>query len=502
MTASPHTLAAHLSTLKQAVVLVIGDVMLDKFQHGVVDRISPEAPVPVLRIQRETSSLGGAGNVLANLLTLGTTGRLFAVSGHDDAAREMARHIEKLGQAQDGIIATPDRPTTLKTRFMARNQQMLRCDIESTQPLPATIRQSLLNRVEAQIPDATAIILSDYAKGVLDDGFCQQVITYARAHNIPVIVDPAGRDWSRYRGASVVTPNRQELAQATGMATEQDDEIEAACWQVIDDFGIEAVVATRSEKGMSVVSRHGLHQHLPTLAREVWDVSGAGDTVIAVIGALLGAVKTNDRDDALLISAMLSNVAAGIAVGKVGTAQITPDELALELYRQDRMQERRNKVVSLESAIDQVTKWRRQGLQVGFTNGCFDLIHPGHVSLMRQARAECDRLVMGLNSDDSVRRLKGPDNPINSVNARAEVLGAMEAIDLIVVFEEDTPMRLLELLRPDVLVKGSDYTVETVVGADLVQSYGGRVFLADITPGQGTTDTPARRGDDPYQAAS
>lgn len=492
MTTIPTVLASHLTCLKQAVVLVIGDVMLDRFQHGVVERISPEAPVPVLRVQRETSSLGGAGNVLANLLTLGADGRLFAVVGADEAAQSVQAHLDRLGAKAQSVLTSADRPTTLKTRFMARNQQMLRCDVESTQLLPEAVRQHILKNVLDALPHSTAMILSDYAKGVLDERLCQEIITAARAHHVPVIVDPAGRDWSRYRGATAVTPNKHELALATGMSTDHDDQIEAACWQIIDEVGIDAVVATRGEQGMSVVTRNGLHHHLPTVAREVWDVSGAGDTVIAVIAALIGVVQEANKDQALLISASMSNVAAGIAVGKVGTAQVSPDELALELYRQDRVMERRGKVVSLEVAIDQVTKWRRQGLQVGFTNGCFDLIHPGHVSLMRQAKGQCDRLVMGLNSDDSVRRLKGPARPVNSAEARADVLAAMEAIDLIVVFDEDTPISLLEALRPDVLVKGADYTVETVVGADLVQSYGGRVFLADITPNQSTTDLLGR----------
>ena len=501
MTTAPIILAPHLNLLKDAVVMVIGDVMLDCFQHGAVDRISPEAPVPVLRIQRETSSLGGAGNVLANLASLGAEAMLFAITGNDEAGHQIRTHLQSLSASTTGVLVADDRPTTTKTRFLARNQQFLRCDVESVQPMAPALRQNLLDQAIAAMNRATAIILSDYAKGVLDPTFCQQIIEAARKRNIPVIVDPAGRDWSRYRGATAVTPNRSELAQATDMPTDQDDEIEAACWQVIDSSGIEAVIATRSEKGMSIVCQTGSHYHLPTVAREVWDVSGAGDTVIAVVGALIGRLQNHAHDEGLLLSATMANIAAGIVVGKVGTAQVTPDELALELYRQDRVLERRNKVVSLDVAIDQVTKWRRQGLQVSFTNGCFDLIHPGHVSLMRQAKAQGDRLVMGLNSDDSVRRLKGPSRPVNSAEARADVLAAMEAIDLIVVFEQDTPMELLEALRPDVLVKGADYTVETVVGADLVQSYGGRVYLADLTPGQSTTSTLAKIENEPRRIA-
>jgi D-beta-D-heptose 7-phosphate kinase/D-beta-D-heptose 1-phosphate adenosyltransferase len=489
---APTILAPHLNHLNKAVVMVIGDVMLDRFQHGTVDRISPEAPVPVLRVQRETTSLGGAGNVVANLASLGAEPILVAIIGNDEAGAQIFEHIHRLSAVTNGLFQAADRPTTLKTRFLARNQQLLRCDVEAVQPMAVPLRQQLLDYALAQMDRVTAIILSDYAKGVLDAEFCQNIIQAARERHIPVVVDPAGRDWSRYHGATAVTPNRSELAAATDMATNQDDEIEAACWQVIDSCDIDAVVATRSEKGMSLVTKSGNHHHLPTVAREVWDVSGAGDTVIAVIGALIGVLQETDMAERLLLSAMLANVAGGIVVGKVGTAQVTPDELALELYRQDRVMERRSKRVSLEEAIDQVTKWRRQGLTVGFTNGCFDLIHPGHVSLMRQAKAQCDRLVMGLNSDDSVRRLKGPSRPVNSAEARSDVLAAMESIDLIVVFDEDTPMQLLESLRPDVLIKGGDYTVETVVGADLVQSYGGRVYLADITPGQSTTGTIAR----------
>lgn len=482
-------LSGLVSRLDRAKVLCVGDIMLDRFVTGSVDRISPEAPIPVVRVTRETTSLGGVGNVAANIRSLGAGTVVVAAVGDDEAGRDIRDKTCKLIGADAGLITCHDRPSTQKTRYLARNQQLLRADIESTMPLPAAERGHLLAAVKAAIADVTAVVLSDYGKGVLDAETTRAVIELAHERDLPIIVDPMVRDFSRYRGASVVSPNRKELYEATGMATDGDDAIEAACWNIIDTCGIEAVVATRSEEGLSVVSGSGAIHHMPTVAREIWDVSGAGDTVVATLAAIMGLEVDQPFDQRLVRAAAIANTAGGIVVGKVGTATCTRDELILTLQQTSPAGAHREKMAGLDQALNQIDKWRRQGLRVGFTNGCFDILHPGHVSLLRQARAQCDRLVLGLNSDASISRLKGPTRPVNNVGARADVLGGLESVDLLVVFDEDTPIRLIEAIRPDVLVKGADYTVETVVGAEIVLSYGGRVFLAELTPGVSTTGT-------------
>ncbi|MBV6631602.1 MAG: D-glycero-beta-D-manno-heptose 1-phosphate adenylyltransferase [Alphaproteobacteria bacterium] len=478
--------------LNQASVLCIGDIMLDRFVYGSVDRISPEAPIPVIRVTRQTTSLGGVGNVAANVHALGAKVMIAAVVGDDGAGADIRAMTAELIGTDNGLITSNDRPTTQKTRYLARNQQLLRSDEESTVSLPALARRKLIDTALAQIEEATAVVLSDYGKGVLDAESVKQIIEAARAREIPVVVDPMVRDFGRYRGASAVSPNRKELWEATSMPTGSDDEIESACWHIIDTCGIDAVVATRSEEGLSVVSGTGVIKHMPTHAREIWDVSGAGDTVVASMAAALGLDRDLDMDERLTRAAAVANLAGGIVVGKVGTATCSRDELSHALQKQNRASARETKVMSLPEALDQITKWRRQGLRVGFTNGCFDILHPGHVSLLRQARSQCDRLILGLNDDASISRLKGPTRPVNTVADRANVLAALESVDLLIVFSEDTPIKLIEAIRPDVLTKGADYTVETVVGADIVMSYGGRVHLADLTPGVSTTNTIER----------
>jgi D-beta-D-heptose 7-phosphate kinase / D-beta-D-heptose 1-phosphate adenosyltransferase len=489
MTDLSDILSGLVERLDQAAVLCVGDIMLDRFVSGSVDRISPEAPIPVVRITRESASLGGVGNVAANVHSLGAKVMIAAAVGDDPAGADIRAKTASLLGTDHGLVTCTDRPSTQKTRYMARNQQLLRADIESTVPLQDQARQQLLDLALEQVEQATAVVLSDYGKGVLDAETSRIIIEAARKRSLPIIVDPMVRDFSRYRGSTVVSPNRKELWEATGMPSSTDDEIEAACWSIIDTCGIDAVVATRSEEGLSVVSGTGAIQHMPTEAREIWDVSGAGDTVVATLAAAIGLDREQELDTRLVRAAAIANMAGGIVVGKVGTATCSRDELALALQQHSRTAARHEKMSALPQALDQIAKWRRQGLRVGFTNGCFDILHPGHVSLMRQARAQCDKLILGLNSDDSVRRLKGPTRPVNSVEARADVLAALESVDMLIVFDDDTPIKLIEAIRPDVLTKGADYTVETVVGADIVMSYGGRVHLAELTAGMSTTNT-------------
>ncbi len=478
-------LARHIEALAHAHVLCVGDLMLDRYVYGAVDRISPEAPIPVLRIERENSMLGGAGNVAANVRALGSACRFVSVVGDDRAGEELRQLVGAEIGVSMGVIAEPGRQTTVKTRLIGGRQQLLRTDTETVTPVSAGSAAAVSAMVREALPGVGAVILSDYGKGVLTEALVAALIAAARTAGLVVVVDPKGADYRRYKGASVVTPNRKELMQATGMPADTDAEVTAAAMRLIETCGVDAVIATRSERGMSVITRDGRAVHLPAEAREVFDVSGAGDTVVATLTAALAAgVPLED-------SARLANLAAGIVVGKVGTAVVRAPELLEAMHIQE-WRHGEAKVASREPAADRVTRWRHLGKRIGFTNGCFDLLHPGHIALLTQARAACDVLVVGLNSDSSVKRLKGESRPVQNETARATVLASLSCVDLVVVFDEDTPEQLIHTLRPDVLVKGADYTIDTVVGAGFVQSYGGKVVLATLVAGQSTTNTIKR----------
>ena len=479
------SLADLIERLNGARVLCVGDVMLDRYVMGEVERISPEAPIPVLRTQRETSMLGGAGNVASNIAALGGGGHFVGVVGEDPAGDEIARLLSNLQAIHADLVSDSERRTTLKTRFVGANQQLMRADVESTEALSAQSQAQVLEHITHSGDAIGAVVLSDYGKGVLSDTIIQSVIAKAHAAKIPVVIDPKGVDYSRYRGADIITPNKKELMDATAMPAHSDDEVVAACMHLIESCGVGGVLATRSADGMTLVSKGRDPLHLKAEAREVFDVSGAGDTVVATLALALASGA--DLSDA----ASLANTAAGIVVGKAGTATVSGAELARALHHQD-LGQAEAKLNDLDRAIAKVALWRDQGLEVGFTNGCFDLLHPGHISLLTQARGACDRLVVGLNSDSSVRRLKGETRPVQSEAARAAVLGALAAVDLIVLFSDETPIQLIEALRPNVLIKGADYTIETVVGADIVHGYGGRVVLADLLDGHSTTNTIER----------
>lgn len=473
-----------LPRLAEARVLCAGDVMLDRFVYGDVERISPEAPIPVLRISREVVTVGGAGNVARNLSALGAGVCLFGVIGEDSAGAEIREVLAGDTAVDLSLTADGARPTTVKTRFIAGVQQLLRTDEEDTGAMPDALLETLSNSLVSAVSDdgCGALVLSDYGKGVLSDAVIAAAIAAARSAGLPVIVDPKGTDFSRYRGASVLTPNRRELAEATRMPVDSDAEVEAAARALLEDCGIEAVIATRGAQGMAVVTTEHC-AYLPALAQEVFDVSGAGDTVVAVLAAGLAAGLP------LTDAAQLANVAAGIVVGKVGTAVVRPDELGDALGGGSVLG---SKFLSRDDLVDRVAQWRARGLSVGFTNGCFDLVHPGHISLIEQASAACDRLIVALNDDASVARLKGEDRPVQPEQARGRVIASLSGVDAVTLFGEDTPRELIELLRPDVLVKGADYTAEEVVGGDFVTGYGGRIVLANLVDGFSTTDTISR----------
>ncbi|EME71535.1 ADP-heptose synthase [Paramagnetospirillum caucaseum] len=475
-------LVERVEKLRGTMVLCIGDAMLDRFVYGSVERISPEAPIPVLCIERETAMLGGAGNVVRNLVAVGAAPAFVSVVGDDTAGREVTRLVGEHGEIDPCIVVEPGRQTTIKTRFFASHQQLLRADRESRSPVGDAIRDQLLIRVERLLPKAGVVVLSDYGKGVLAEPIAAELIRRAKAAGKQVIIDPKGTDYTIYAGATLVTPNRKELHEATGMAVDSDEQVVAAARQLIEACGFEAVLVTRSQDGMTLVRADGQINHLPAEAREVFDVSGAGDTVVATLAAALASGAS------LPEAAHLANVAAGIVVGKVGTAVAYANELVVALHHED-LTLGESKIVPVDVAAELVDRWRRKGQKVGFTNGCFDLLHPGHVSILAQAKAACDRLVVGLNSDASVQRLKGPTRPVQSEASRATVLSSLATVDLVVIFGEDTPLEVICELKPDVLVKGADYTIDKVVGADEVQSWGGKVVLAELVDGQSTTNT-------------
>jgi D-beta-D-heptose 7-phosphate kinase/D-beta-D-heptose 1-phosphate adenosyltransferase len=461
-------------------VLCVGDVMLDRFVEGRVDRISPEGPIPVLAVERVIAMLGGAGNVVRNLSSFGATVELVAVIGTDAAGDEIATLLHAAVHAQPHLLRIAGRKTSIKTRYLAGGQQLLRADRESCDELTAADCDAVVAAAETALGTCNAMVLSDYGKGVLCENVLGRLIALGWSAGVPIIVDPKGSDYSRYRGASLLTPNRNELAEATGQPTDSDGAVNAAGKALIERCGVDGVLATRGEDGATLIHEGGIVRLTARHPREVFDVSGAGDTVVAALAAGLSAGAS------LEVAAEFANTAAGVVVGKVGTAVAWPSEIRAALSETDFMNDDA-KIVTSELASERVATWRRQGYKVGFTNGCFDVLHPGHVSLFEQARGACDRLVVGLNSDASVTGLKGAGRPLQDEASRAAVLASLAAVDLVVVFAEDTPIILIGALKPDVLVKGADYEIDGVVGAAEVKSWGGSVLLAELAEGHSTT---------------
>ena len=479
-----HNLEAALASLPDARVLCVGDVMLDRFVYGVVDRVSPEAPIPVVKIEADKEVLGGAGNVVRNVAALGGHATLLSVVGDAAEAGTIADLLAHEPRIQAELLPEANRRVTVKTRYIASGQQLLRADSETDAPLGQAVTTRMLARFDDLVDAADTVVLSDYGKGVLSDKVLRHLIDGANARGKVILVDPKGRDFRRYRGADVVTPNERELAAAAGMASRSESEVTAAGRHIVQDCDITSVLVTRSSRGIAIVQSDSV-EHLPVNAREVFDVSGAGDTVIAACATTLAGGAS------LADAAALANYAAGIVVAKVGTAIVYPTEIAAAL-RDPLGTGVADKLVEVDTARDRIETWRRQGLRIGFTNGCFDVLHPGHIHLLGQARAACDRLIVGLNSDSSVRRLKGAERPIHGEGERALMLGEHGVVDLVVVFDTDTPLALIDAIHPDVLVKGADYAIDEVVGGEVVRAYGGKVVLASLKEGYSTTETIAR----------
>ena len=461
-------------------ILVIGDLMLDHFVAGVVERVSPEAPVLVVRVEDERSMLGGAGNVAANIASLGGIAVLAGVMGNDPAASHVSNLISALdGSVVDAIVRSAASRTTQKTRFIAGDRHLLRADYE-TERLTPQDENLLIRAIERHATECDAVVVSDYAKGVVSSAVMSAALRAAKARGIPVIADPKRRDFRLYAGAALITPNRKELEFATGEPCLDIASCERAAREVTVLTGA-AVLLTLSQDGVALFEDGHDVWVEGGQAKVVRDVSGAGDTILAASAVALAAGAS------LPDASHFANVAAAMAVGKSVTSYVTADELNLALLHAPDADALTGKLVPKASVAAIRELWRNQGLAVGFTNGCFDLLHPGHIKLLAEARATCDRLIVGLNTDDSVRRLKGDTRPVQTELARAEVIGALRSVDLVVLFDGDTPLELIHELRPDVLIKGADYTVETVVGADLVVGWGGRVALVDLVPGQSSS---------------
>jgi D-beta-D-heptose 7-phosphate kinase/D-beta-D-heptose 1-phosphate adenosyltransferase len=479
---------AALKLIPAQTVLCVGDLMLDDFVYGEVSRISPEAPAPVLAVTRSELVVGGAGNVARNIAALGARCIFVGVVGDDEPGRTLAAKLESEPSIECHLVADRSRPTTRKVRFVSEHHSthLLRADWELAKPVDGTTEKAVLEAALAALPRAASVVLSDYGKGVLTADVIRAVIDAARKLGKPIIVDPKGKDFSIYRGATLITPNRQELAEATRHVVATEADIAAAAAALNRAVGSEAVLVTRSEAGMSLIPAHGEPAHIAAYPVKVRDVSGAGDTVVAVLAAML-AVDTGFEP-----AMRAANAAAAVVVGKRGTATVSAAELRSRILPAASLAPEEKIVFDWSVLDERLAEWRLQGLRIGFTNGCFDILHRGHIKLLTQARAACDRLIVGLNSDASVRRLKGEGRPVQEVHARAEVLAALEAVDLVIIFEQDTPLELISRVHPKVLVKGGDYRRETVVGHEIVERDGGEVILIDLVPGVSTTGIVAK----------
>jgi D-beta-D-heptose 7-phosphate kinase / D-beta-D-heptose 1-phosphate adenosyltransferase len=481
-----HELAAIVRGYHAARVLVIGDLILDRYVIGTVKRLSPEAPIPVLCPARRHSTLGGAANVGLNIATLGGEVWLAGVVGDDSAGAELTRLLAAEARIYPSLTVATGRPTTVKTRFVSGTHQLLRLDEETTAPLDSATASALLTGVGGLLNRADVVVLSDYAKGVLCDAVLARLLEVLAEHDCLVIADPKRHDFAAYRGATILTPNEAEIRLATRIDASENAGAVRAAQAALAATGGHAVVVTRSEKGLTLVRRGEPPLHLSTRAREVADVSGAGDTLVAALAVSLAAGA------ALPAASSLANITAGISVGKPGTATVSHDELLGVLHVEELLASDRKVTAGWQEAAAHAAAWRVKGLRIGFANGCFDLIHPGHVHLLHKARAACDRLVVALNTDASVKRLKGPTRPVQNETARATVMASLAPVDLVVMFDQDTPVELIRTLRPDVLIKGADYSIDQVVGAAEVQSWGGKVVLVDLQQGHSTSGTIRR----------
>lgn len=470
--------------------LVVGDLMLDELLYGDADRLSNDAPVPVLLVKSSEHRPGGAANVCLNLVAMGASVSVFGVTGNDAEAEKLRSALNDENVGTEGLVADNGRPTTVKRSLIGlaqhrHPQKMFRVDFESSEPLSAEVARQMIDAFDKALADADVVCIEDYNKGVCSREICQEVISRARAADKPVLVDPAAiTDYAKYRGATCITPNRTEAEKATGLASGTESQNNDIARTLLNDLDLETVVVTLDRHGALLLERGQDPIIVPTVARQVYDVTGAGDMVLAGLAA--GAGCGLDWAN----SVALANIAAGLEVEIFGVEPIPLARIRHEVLKQaGRLQ---GKLRSAEQAKLEADVVRNTGGKVIFTNGCFDIIHAGHISMLERSAEHGAMLIVGLNDDDSIRRLKGEGRPVNSLEDRARVLGAVGCVDAVVPFSEDTPIRLIEEIRPDVLIKGADYKREEVVGYDIVESYGGRVELIDLVEGKSTTGTIER----------
>jgi D-beta-D-heptose 7-phosphate kinase/D-beta-D-heptose 1-phosphate adenosyltransferase len=480
-----HDLIRRVEELGNPRIVVVGDLILDRYIWGYAERISQEAPVPLLRADHREHRLGGAASVATMLRALGAQVRLIGGVGNDPDAAVVRRMLTEQGIDDQLVLPMDDRPTTLKERYIGRAQdrhpqQMIRVDYETRDPIPAVVEAILHSELPASLQWADVVLISDYDKGVCTPTLLRAVIEAARAAGVKVLVDPIrSNDYSRYKGVHCMTPNRLEAQLATGLSIAREQDALRVGKQLVETLGMEAVLVTLDRDGMALVLDDGNAILVPTRPRQVYDITGAGDMVLAVVGLCLACGAGYEE------AAALGNVAGGLEVEKFGVALLTREEILRDLI--DHRCAEGSKILDHNHLVDEVRRRRLAGQKIVFTNGCFDILHPGHTRLLRQAADQGDYLIVGLNSDASVRRLKGLSRPINPSDARAEVLSALEAVDAVTVFDEDTPLNLITTLRPDVLVKGGDYRPEEVVGRAEVEATGGRLLLIPLVEGHSTT---------------
>ncbi len=453
-------------------ILVVGDLMIDHYLWGKCERISPEAPVQVLDVEREENLLGGAGNVLNNLLTLGAKVGVCSVIGEDDGAAWIDRRLEERGVEKVSLLREAGRKTTKKSRIIALHQQIVRVDKENKEDISIASQEKIASDVSAAMDGYDLLLLSDYKKGVLTDSLTQQLIMIAKAKNIPVFADPKGSDYSKYQGATLITPNKKEASIASKIEIDSQERLQEAGEKLRQGLSLSYAFITLSEEGMAIFSADGMEK-IPTVAREVFDVTGAGDTVIAALA--YAYVQGKDIQEA----AHFANEAAAVAVSKVGSATVTLEEISA--YHDSVSGKQMHKKILSWDALEK--RLLTLDKKIVFTNGCFDILHAGHVKYLEEAKSFGEVLVLGLNADSSVRALKGESRPINSQEDRAVVLAALESVDFVVVFEEDTPYELIKLVKPDVLVKGGDYEGKEVVGSDIAKE----TRLVQFVEGKSTT---------------
>jgi D-beta-D-heptose 7-phosphate kinase/D-beta-D-heptose 1-phosphate adenosyltransferase len=459
--------------------LVIGDVMLDRYLIGEVSRISPEAPVPVVLLKSQQDRAGGASNVAANLSLLGIKTHIVGCVGQDGEAAILLDLMANTNIDASGVIHSKYRPTIAKTRILGGHQQMMRVDQESNTAFTSDENRLLLEAIQQQLAlKPSIVILSDYAKGLLSTEICQVIITQCNACGIPTLVDPKGHDYTKYKNATALTPNKKEAAEACATTTRDSDLIEKAS-ALKNELNLKFLVVTRGEEGISLIDSHA--HLLPATAKQVFDVSGAGDTVIATLAA--GLVNQLTPIEAL----QLANIAAGVVVAQIGTVPINREDL-ISALTSEQSSEQAHKVCDLQQLLQKVDAWKKNKQKIVFTNGCFDLLHAGHVTYLEAAKKRGDKLILGLNTDRSVSTLKGPSRPVVNENDRARVLAALESVDAVILFDEDTPLNLINAIKPNIIAKGSDYSADQVVGGKEVESWGGEIALIDLVAGRSTSN--------------